>query len=62
MNTTTYNSIDNAAQEAKVLFYKAIDFLYGTPARTNRTLVVVMASVIGIKILDVLMVVPYCSV
>jgi len=62
MNTTTIDPIDNATEEAKSLFHKAVDFLYGTKARTNRTLLVLMASVIGIKILDSMFAVPYCSV
>lgn len=62
MNITFTNSNENIELGLKQAFYKVVDFLYGTRARTNRTIMAVFASVIGAKLLESMAVVPYCGV
>lgn len=62
MQTTTLHSTENFAETAKQFYHKAVDYLYGTPARTNRTLLFIMAAVVSAKLLETMVVVPYCGV
>ena len=63
MSIIVSNYNENIAEEANIgVFHKVVDFLYGTRARTNRTIIVIFASIIAVYMLESMAAAPYCSV
>jgi len=59
---TTLSPFENVKEDARQWLHAVVDFLYGTPARTRRTLFVLLGSLIAVKVFEAMVIVPYCPV